>query len=377
MDFSLREDEQAVVELARKILEDHATNERMKDLEASDAAYDRALWQALADSNLLGTAIPEAHGGSDLGFLSLCLLLQEVGRTVAPVPVFPALVLGALPLAQFGSETQKAEWLPGIARGERIVTAALSEFDSSDPRAPATRAEVHADGYRLTGTKTNVPCAEQAAQILVPATFEDGSIGLFFVDPGGQGVAVAAQRTSDGQPHAQLVLAGALVAESARLDSQADGAEALRWLVERAVASRCMMQLGVTERALERTAEYSRERMQFDRPIGSFQAVHQRAADAYINVEAIRLSALEAAWRLAENLPAEEHVRVAKFWAAEGGHSVAFACQHLHGGIGIDLDYPLHRHFVWATQIEHELGSAKHQLDQLGRTIAANGLPSA
>jgi len=146
MDFSLREDEQAVVELARKILEDHATNERMKDLEASDAPYDRALWQALADSNLLGTAIPEAHGGSDLGFLSLCLLLQEVGRTVAPVPVFPALVLGALPLAQFGSETQKAEWLPGIARGERIVTAALSEFDSSDPRAPATRAEVPGGG---------------------------------------------------------------------------------------------------------------------------------------------------------------------------------------------------------------------------------------
>ncbi len=137
------------------------------------------------------------------------------------------------------------------------------------------------------------------------------------------------------------------------------------------------MQLGVTERALEMTAEYSRERIQFDRPIGSFQAVHQRAADAYINVEAVRLCALEAAWRLSENLPATEHVAVAKFWAAEGGQFAAYACQHLHGGIGIDVDYPLHRYFTWAIQIEHELGSAKHQLDRLGQTIAAHGLPAA
>jgi alkylation response protein AidB-like acyl-CoA dehydrogenase len=138
-----------------------------------------------------------------------------------------------------------------------------------------------------------------------------------------------------------------------------------------------MMQLGVTERALEMTAEYSRTRIQFDRPIGSFQAVHQRAADAYINVEAVRLTAQEAAWRLSQDLPVEGHVSVAKFWAAEGGQSAAFACQHLHGGIGIDMDYPLHRYFTWAIQIEHELGSAKHQLDRLGQEIAANGLPAA
>jgi hypothetical protein len=377
MDFGFGEEEQAVAELARKILEDQATNERMKELEASAAPYDGALWQALAGSNLLGVAIPEAHGGSDLGFMALCLLLQAVGRSVAPVPAFPALVLGALPLAEFGSEAQKQAWLPGVASGERILTAALSEFESSDPLAPATRAEVRGDDHRLTGIKTNVPCAEQATHILVPARFDDGSIGLFYVDPRGDGVTLTAQKTPDGQPHAQLELAGARVAGDARLDSQQGGAEVLRWLVERAVAARCMMQLGVTERALEMTAEYSRERIQFDRPIGSFQAVHQRAADAYINVEAIRLSALEAAWRLSRNRLAEEHVAVAKFWAAEGGQSAAFACQHLHGGIGIDMDYPLHRYFTWAIQIEHELGSAKHQLDRLGQAIAANGLPAA
>ena len=383
MDFSFREEEQAVAELARQILEDQATNDRLKALEAGDAGSDTTLWQALADANLLGTAIPDAYGGSDLGFMALCLLLQEVGRTVAPVPVFPTLVLGALPLARFGSDAQKKDWLPGIVRGERILTAALSEFESSDPLTPTARAEILGDEIRLTGIKTNVPSAEQATHVLVPARIEDreggqdGSIGLFYVEPGGDGVTVSGQQTSDGQPHAQLELAGARVAEDARLGSQSDGRDVLRWLVERAVAARCIMQLGVTERALEMTAAYSRERIQFDRPIGSFQAVHQRAADAYINVEAVRLSAQEAAWRLSQELPAAEHVAVAKFWAAEGGQSVAYACQHLHGGIGIDMDYPLHRYFTWAIQLEHELGSAKHQLDRLGQEIAANGLPAA
>jgi alkylation response protein AidB-like acyl-CoA dehydrogenase len=377
VDFNLREDQQAVAELARKILEDQATNERLKELDAGDAPCDSTLWEALAASNLLGTAIPETYGGSDLGFLSLCVLLQEVGRTVAPVPAFPALVLGALPLTQFGSEAQKQEWLPGIVHGERILTAALSEYESSDPLAPTTRAEAQGDAVRLTGMKTNVPSAQQATHILVPARFDDGEIGLFFVEPGSEGVTLDAQKTSDGQPHAQLELSGAHVTAQARLDSHGAGAEVLRWLVERAMAARCMMQLGVTERALEMTAAYSRERVQFDRPIGSFQAVHQRAADAYINVEAVRHSAQEAAWRLSEDLPAMEHVAVAKFWASEGGQFAAYACQHLHGGIGIDVDYPLHRYFKRAIEIEHEFGSAKHQLDRLGREFAANGLPAA
>lgn len=122
------------------------------------------------------------------------------------------------------------------------------------------------------------------------------------------------------------------------------------------------------------TDALTRTRQQFERPIGSFQAVHQRAADAYIHVDAIRLSALEAVWRLSRDLPADEHVAVAKFWATEGGHFASTACQHLHGGIGIDVEYPLHRYFTWATHLEHDLGSARHQLERVGREIAAHGI---
>jgi alkylation response protein AidB-like acyl-CoA dehydrogenase len=375
VDFEFGEEEQAVAELARRILEDRATNERLKVHEAGGAPFDAELWQLLAESNLLGTAIPEACGGAGLGFLALCRLLQEAGRSVAPAPVFPALVLGALPVARFGSEAQRRSWLPGVARGEQILTTALAEPGTSDPVAPATRAERRADGVRLTGEKTLVPCGEQAARILVPAALDDGALGLFYVEPRGEGVALEPQETPDGLPHARLRLAAAPAAD--RLGPERDAREILRWLVERATAARCMMQLGVTERALEMTAAYGRERVQFERPIGSFQAFHQRAADAYIHVEAIRLSAFEAAWRLSEELPAAEHVAVAKFWAAEGGQFASFACQHLHGGIGIDTDYPLHRYFTWAIQIEHELGSASRQLERLGGSIAAHGLPGS
>jgi len=206
VDFDFREEEQAVADLARKILEDQASNERLREVETNDEPWDTTLWQALAAANLLGTAIPEAQGGSELGFLALCALLQEVGRTVAPVPVYPALVLGALPLARFGSEAQRQAWLPEIGRGERIVTAALVELESSDPLAPATRAEQTGDGLRLTGTKSHVPCAEQASHVLVPARQDDGGVGLFYLETGGEGVRLSTQQTSDGRPHALVCI---------------------------------------------------------------------------------------------------------------------------------------------------------------------------
>jgi alkylation response protein AidB-like acyl-CoA dehydrogenase len=144
--------------------------------------------------------------------------------------------------------------------------------------------------------------------------------------------------------------------------------------VERAVVACCAVQLGVSERALAMTAEYAAGRIQFERPIGSFQAVHQRAADAYIALQGMRLTCWDAAWRLAVEEPAADAVAVAKYWAAEGGQLVGYAAQHLHGGIGIDVDYPLHRYYLWAKQIELTLGSAPLQLEQLGTRLADGSL---
>jgi alkylation response protein AidB-like acyl-CoA dehydrogenase len=195
-------------------------------------------------------------------------------------------------------------------------------------------------------------------------------VGLFLVDPSARGVSLERQQTTNREANFQLELDAVAVPAADVLGDPGGGAEALRWLVERASVAYCAVQLGVSERALRMTADYTRERVQFDRPIGSFQAVHMRAGDAYIDVEGMRLTYWEAAWRLSEDLPATEQVEVAKFWAADGGQKVGYATQHLHGGIGIDVDYPLHRYYLWAKQIELSLGSAPVQLARIGERMA-------
>ncbi len=381
MDFSFSDEQNELRELARKILSDLATNERLKDVEARTPVFDEDLWRELGRSNLLGVAIEDAHGGSDFGFFELCLLLQEIGRAVAPVPVYATQVLGALPIAAFGSESQKRQWLPRAATGDVILSGALIELDGADVMDVTTVAEPDpaGRGWLLRGVKSLVPAAQLAERIVVPARVGDG-LGLFLVDPKAAGITTTTLATGDRQPYAELTLVDVAVTEEDLLGDPADGEAALRWIGDRATIALCAIQLGVSERALEMTADYSRERFQFDRPIGSFQAVHQRAADAYINVEAMRLTLWEAALHLARGSQGEsvdDAVAVAKYWASEGGQFTAYACQHLHGGIGIDIDYPLHRYFIWATQLEHTLGNARSHLQDLGTRIAENGIPAA
>jgi alkylation response protein AidB-like acyl-CoA dehydrogenase len=367
MDFSLTPEQEALRDLARQILGDRLTHERLKTVEADPDWFDRDAWAALAKASLLGAALPEDAGGSGLGFLELCLVLEAVGWTVAPVPAWATLVCGALPIAAFGTAEQRRRWLPGVAAGETVLTAALVEPEGADPLAPATTARAASGGWRLDGRKTCVPAAHLAARILVPARTERGA-GLFLLDPHSPGVTVARQVTTSGEPQAELTLAGA-VADEILGDP---GAGPLGWLVDRAVAGLCAVQAGVVARAVRMTAEYTSTREQFGKPIATFQAVAQRAADAYIDVEAIRWTMWQAAWRLAEGLPATDEVAIAKFWASEAAFRVVYAAQHLHGGIGIDLDYPLHRYFIWAKGIELSLGSAARHLARLGTAMAGH-----
>jgi alkylation response protein AidB-like acyl-CoA dehydrogenase len=176
--------------------------------------------------------------------------------------------------------------------------------------------------------------------------------------------------TTNGEPHADVFLDGANVSADDRLGSPGSGAEMIQSLQARALAGLCTIQLGVVERALRLAAAYTTQREQFGRPIGSFQAVQQRMADAFIDVEAIRWTTWHAAWLLGQGRPADREARVAKFWAAEAGARVAATAQQVHGGIGIDTSYPLFRYFLWAKHNELALGPAIQQLARLGRTYA-------
>lgn len=370
MDFAFTEAQKAVSDLARKIFTERVTQPVLKSLAADEDRFYQKLWCDLADAGLLGTAIPEADGGSGHGLRELSALLEEAGAAVAPVPLWETLVLGALPIAELGTPEQRQRFLPGIVAGETILTAALAEPASIDPLEPATTAKRAGDGWSLTGVKCHVPSAQLAASILVPARTSEEEIGVFLVDPRGAGAKLARQITTTGEPEFVLTLDGAFAGPADVIGDPSKGAAVVDWIHQRALAGLCAMELGVAARALKMTAEYTSQRQQFDRPIATFQAVAQRAADAFIDVESIRLSTYKAIFRLAEGLPAAESVAIAKFWAAEAGHRVVYAAQHLHGGIGFDADYPLYRYYLLSKKIELTLGSASVQLARIGRGLA-------
>jgi alkylation response protein AidB-like acyl-CoA dehydrogenase len=393
VDFDLTDEQQAIAEVAAKLLDGKATPEAIRAIEDRDDAddtgdggddtgeggdrgdqrFDRALWAAMADAGLLGVAVPADQGGAGLGVLELCLVLEEVGRRTAPVPALAALAFGGLPVARFGSPEQRAALLPGLAAGTSVVTAALVE-PLADLLHPATTARPGGDGgWVLDGTKTNVAAGLVADAILVPATTPDGATGLFVVTADTAGLTLDRQDTTTGTPEAKLRLAGVRVGAGGAL-GPVDGAGAvLRWTMEHATVAACAVMSGVAAEAVRITGEYTVSREQFGRPIASFQAVGQRAADAYVDAQAIRLTMLQAAWRLAAGFPADREVAIAKYWAAAGGQRVVHAAQHLHGGMGVDRDYPLHRYFLLAKQLELTLGGATRQLADLGRMLADQG----
>ena len=355
MDFALTEDQESLRELARQILSEGATHDRLKELENKGwSVFDRGLWQRLADAGITGIAVPEAHGGGGLGFLELATVFEEVGRTVAPVPAVPTLVT-AYALARHGKGDQV---LSGVADGTTILTTAF------DGEVLATRED---GGWILDGETPFVPFGAEADVVVVPARFGAGPVAAL-VRRGTPGVTVTELQTTNRQPEALLTFTAARVEQADVIEDADDLIDDLR---RHTTAAVCSVAAGVCQTALDMTAKHTASREQFGKPIASFQAVGQRAADAYIDTELVRLTALQAAWRLAEGWPADEEIAVAKFWVGDGGMRALHACQHLHGGLGVDMDYPLHRYFLWGKQLEHTLGTPTRQLLALGAQLAA------
>ncbi len=283
-----------------------------KILDSSDTP-----WLDLVKSGV----VPEQP--DEFGVLEQCSVLVELGRAVADVPYLPTVVASSA-LAEFGTPEQRSRWLTAGT----VLSVALVDSD---------------------GAKTTVPFARTAAAFLVSHGEQ-----VFLVEP--DQLDISAQELVDGSEAGWFEFSGAgEVVPGLTPD----------WLITRYTLGLCAFQLGVTERALELTAEYARTRVQFDRPIGSFQAVAQRLADAYIDVAAIRLTLWQAAWRLSEGLDAAEEVATAKFWAADAGHRVAHTAVHVHGGTGIDMSHEVHRYFTAAKRSEFELGGATAQLLKL------------
>lgn len=331
MDFTLSEAQEELAALTRRILADRVAVEP-----PGEGGFDPQLWGELVKAGVVD---------ADFGLLEECSVLSEVGRALAPVPYLPTVTMAAAAIFTFGTQAQIERWAMPAIRGEKVLAVALPDIG-----APGG---FTVESGRISGAQTAVPFGAFADGFLIPA-----GDGVYLVEQ----AQVRAQRVVD---HADAALV-----ELAAAPGELLGTGIEEWLRLRGTAGLCALQLGGLESALRRTAGYVKERKQFDHPLAGFQAVRQRLADAYIDVEAVRLSMWQAAWRLASGLPAAEEVATAKYWAAEAGHRVAHTVVHLHGGVGIDVEHPVHRYFVAAKRIEFTLGGATAHLRALGDLLA-------
>jgi alkylation response protein AidB-like acyl-CoA dehydrogenase len=349
MDFTRTEAAQDLSGLVGTIVDSVCTPEHQRELDKLDQRLDSALWRKLIDADILSTAVPETVGGGGFGVLEQTAILTGLGRQMAAVPYLESVVLGAGALARFGSAELQRDWAAPAVAGSKVLTVAL---DGELGEAPVQAAS-SGDGFRLTGSRTQVSYGPVADAFLVPAETDSG-IKVFLL------------RTTGLNSSGRLDLAGVEVSAAHVIGD----AEVLDWLGTHLAVGLAAYQLGVLQRALELTAEYARTREQFDRPIGSFQAVAQRLADGYIDLQGLRLTLQQASWRLSEDLPCDTEVATAAFWAADAGHRIAHTAVHVHGGVGIDMDHPVHRYFITAIQTEFALGGATTALRVIGRDLA-------
>lgn len=376
MDFNISEELQSVQQLAQQILGDFTEDAKLRDIEAQDERFDAALWKALADAGLLGVDIDEAHGGMALGYFALTMLAEEVGRTVAPVPVIPVLVGAAGTLRRFGTDTQKDQWLPGIATGEVIVTAALEEYQNDDPARPTTTAQAVEGGYAISGTKICVDGATRAARVLVSADTGDGIV-VALVDPKAAGVTLNPQVVTSGEMRSEMVMDKVQVPAEDVVATGAEALTAMDWALQASRTALCMSAVGLCDKMMRITGQYTSEREQFGRAIATFQAVSHRVADCYIDVECLRLVSQQAASLIDQGRPDRDAVTVAKMWCGDVTHRVSQAAQHCHGGTGVDRDYPLFRFCLMARQVELSVGNTAQLTGELGQSIAREYLEAS
>lgn len=372
MNFDLNEEQEVIRDLAEQVFAGQSTVERVKATERADG-FDRETWAQLAASGVQALCVPEENGGSGFGAVELSLALMAQGRHVSLVPLWTTGV-ASLALADYGTAEQRA-LLSGVADGSAIVTVALAEFGANDVLRPATVATVSGDRVHVTGNKPAVPFAQHADLAVVSVSRDDGTPALVLLPLDAPGVTIVPVSTTNREPHAHLEIdcslpVSAILGCDASGRNEHDGGEMLRSLFEHSVVALASIQVGVAEGSLALTASHLSSRKQFGKPLSAFQATTQRAADGYITTEAMRVTALNAAWRLAEGFDARRDVAVAAYWASEGAQQVVTAGQHLHGGIGSDIDYPVHRYFLWGIQLANQLGSASAHLARLGQLIA-------
>ncbi|QNE76275.1 acyl-CoA dehydrogenase [Streptomyces finlayi] len=401
MDFTFTEEQRAVVEAATSVFAGVAPDgvpSPALTLGAVAEDMDRPLWSGLARTDLLSLTLAPEHGGAGLDLIALCLVLRESAKVLARIPLLEGCAV-AMVVQRYGDAALAAELLPKFGRGELVLTVGANGRTGHDPAelsvtarraplrgtatrtgtgtetgTPATATTAEAAGWVLDGVQSAVPWAQCADRIAVPAHTADGRAVLALVRRTHEGVRLAEQVSTSGERFAEVGLDAVHVDDHELIEAEG----AWEWLRNVLTTGTCALALGLGESVLAMTSAYTGEREQFGFPVATFQAVAVQTADRYIDLRAMEVTLWQAAWRLSTGadgaLPAAGDIAVAKIWASEGVRRVVQTAQHLHGGIGADTDYPLHRFHAWAKQIELSLGPAAAHEEALGDLLAAHAL---
>jgi alkylation response protein AidB-like acyl-CoA dehydrogenase len=375
MDLGLSEEQEMLKTSARDFLQKECPKQLVKQLDESDAGYSPELWRKMAELGWMGLIFPEKYGGSGGSFLDLTVLLEEMGYNILPGPFFSTVVLCGLTILAAGTEEQKRELLPKIATGEMTLALALTEpgagYDAASIKAKAT---AHNDDYIINGTKLFVLDANVADFILCVARTketkkpEDG-LTVFVVPANSPGIKCTLLKTLARDKQCEIVLEDVTVPKKNILGRLNQGWPVVKEALQRATAAKCAEMVGGAQAALEMTVKYAKERVQFNRPIGSFQAIQHYCANMVTDVDGARFISYKAAWELSEGLPAARDVAIAKAWTGEAYGRVTLLAHQIFGAIGFTMDHDIHLYYRRAKAGEIMFGDGDFQ-----RAIVASEL---
>lgn len=370
MDFTIPEMHNDIKALASDMFADFSSAERLKGLEANGAYFDKEVWGKMVETSLHAASLPEALGGMGLDYLATSMVSEALGQTLVSVPYIPSVVSTALPLASFADNAVVNAALEGVVAGSMLLTAGFIELGNEDAFDPSTTAVVSGATAAISGTKACVPFAHDADKVLISAKAGSELVAAL-VDLKQSSVSFDEQYATSNEPQAQVNF------NNAAADVIATGDKAVA-LFEQAIAmttvAYCSMAVGAAAKMTKISCEYTSQREQFGVPIATFQAVAHRLANAYIDTDCLRITALKAAYDVNHGDYDSDVISMAKVWCGDVLHRVSHTAQHVHGGAGIDKDYHLFRYCLWAKQLELSLGSTRVHLAKVADSVEAKYL---
>ena len=352
MDLDFSEEQRMIIDTTRALLEEHSPIEVVRSMEDDPKGVAEELWKQMGEMGLNGLLIPESYGGGGMNLLDAALVYEELGRAMAPVPHFVSCVMSAGVLLEAGSEEQKQTWLPKIADGSAILTTAWYEPSRGQGEAGiALEAKADGDDFVLTGVKRSVPYAGVADQLVVLAR-SDAGVDLSLVDPGGEGLELTFHRSQGREPHFRLDFEGVRVPASNRIGAAGSGWATWNKVMHDGIILIAAQAIGGADRCLWETVEFSKHRIQFDKPLGAFQALAHYMADASTTVDGGRVLVHEAAWNRAEGRSISRFAPMAKLFCCETYRETTRVCAQIWGGVAFTIEYDVQMYFRRAKHLQ-------------------------